>query len=63
MKLLSVNVDYMQVFLIINNVGIRINAGVNAKNLLIKVYLIKDSFEILVIVNVNLINHVIFVSI
>ena len=63
MKLLSVNVDYMQVFLIINNVGIRINAGVNAKNLLIKVYLIRDSFEILVIVNVNLINHVIFVSI
>ena len=28
----SVNVDYMQAFVIINNIGMMINAGVNAKN-------------------------------
>ena len=32
MKLVNVNVDQMQVFVIINNVGMIINAGVNAKN-------------------------------
>ena len=32
MKRVSVNVDQMQVFVIINNVGMMINAGVNAKN-------------------------------
>ena len=32
MKRVSVNVDQMQAFVIINNVGIMINAGVNAKN-------------------------------
>ena len=32
MKRVSVNVDQMQPFVIINNVGIMINAGVNAKN-------------------------------
>ena len=32
MKLVSVDVDLMQVFLIINNVEMMINAGVNAKN-------------------------------
>ena len=53
----------MQAFVIINNVGMIINAGVNAKNRLMKVYAIKDLFEILVIVSVNLINHVILVSI
>ena len=30
MKLVSVNVDLMEVFVIINNFGIKINAGVNA---------------------------------
>ena len=40
----------MQAFVIINNVGMMINAGVNAKNWLIKVYVIKDLFGILVIV-------------
>ena len=40
----------MQVFVIINNVGIMINADVNVKN-----WLIKDFFGILAIVNV--INH------
>ena len=32
MKLVNVNVDQMQVFVTINNVGMMINAGVNAKN-------------------------------
>ena len=32
MKHESVNVDSMQAFVIINNVGIIINAGVNVKN-------------------------------
>ena len=31
-KLVNVNVDQMQVFVIINNVGIKINADVNVKN-------------------------------
>ena len=34
------------------------NVDVNLKNLLPKVYAIKDLFGILVIVNVNVINHV-----
>ena len=32
MKLVSVNVHRTVVFVIINNVGMKINAGVNAKN-------------------------------
>ena len=32
MRLLDVNVDQMQVFVMINNVGKMINADVNAKN-------------------------------
>ena len=32
LKLKSINLDKMQVFLIINNVGIKINADVNLKN-------------------------------
>ena len=32
MKLVNVNVDQMQLFVIINNVGIKINADVNANN-------------------------------
>ena len=31
-KLVNVNIDYMQVFIVINNVGIKINADVNTKN-------------------------------
>ena len=31
-KLVNVNVDQMQVFVIVNNVGIKINADVNVKN-------------------------------
>ena len=40
-----------------------INVGVNVKNWLIKECVIKNLFEILAIVNVNVINQVIFVSI
>ena len=32
MKRVSVNVDFTVVFVIINNVGMMINAGVNAEN-------------------------------
>ena len=32
MKLENVNVDQMEVFVMINNIGIIINAGVNTKN-------------------------------
>ena len=32
LKRVSVNVDQMQVFATINNVGTKINVGVNAKN-------------------------------
>ena len=55
--------DLTVVFVIIKNVGMMINAGVNAKNALIKVYEIKDLFGILVIVSVYVINPVILVSI
>ena len=40
-----------------------INAGVNAKNYLIKVYVIQDLPGIQVIVNANVINHVMLVNI
>ena len=63
MKRVNVNVYQIQVFLTINNVGTKLNADVNAKNRLIKVYAIKDLFGIQVIANVNVINHVILVSI
>ena len=32
MKLVNTNLDQMQVFVIINNVGMKINADVNVKN-------------------------------
>ena len=32
MKRVSVNVDWMQLFVIINNVGIKINVDMNVKN-------------------------------
>ena len=63
MKRVIVNVDLTVVFVIINKVGMMINAGVNAKNWLIKAHAIKDLFGILVIVSVNVINPVILVSI
>ena len=59
----NVNVDLTVVFVIINNVGIMINALVNAKNWLIKVYAIKDLFAIVVILSANVTNSVILVNI
>ena len=51
MKHVSVNVDQMQLFVIINNVEIKINVDVNAKNQLIKECVVKNLFGILVIVS------------
>ena len=50
MKHVSVDVDWMQVFVIIDNVGIMINFDANVNNWLIKAYAIKDMLGILVIV-------------
>ena len=47
----------MQVYVIINNVGMKINAGVNVKNWLIKAAVMKNSTGILVVVNVSEINY------
>ena len=63
MKCVSVTVDSNIVFAMINNVGMMINAGVNAKNGLIKACVIKDLFGILAIVIVDVINPVVLVSI
>ena len=59
MKRVNVNVDLTVVFVIINNVGMMINAGVNANNWLIKAYAIKDLIGILVTESANVINSVI----
>ena len=56
MKFTRLNVDYMQMFVMISNVGIAINTGVNVKNSLIKVGVIMDLFGILAHVNVNVVN-------
>ena len=48
----------MQEFVMIRNVGIMINADTNANNWLTKEHEINDLFGILVIVNINVINHV-----
>ena len=53
----------MQMFVTMSDAGMKINAGVNVKNGLIKVYRTKDSFGILVIGNVNVVNLVILVNI
>ena len=53
----------MELFVTINKDGIKINVDVNAKNQLIKEYVIKDIFLILVIASVNVINHVALVNI
>ena len=63
MKRVSVYADLTVAFVIINNVQMMINAGVNTRNRLIKVYAIKDLFGILVIVSMNVINPVILVRI
>ena len=62
-KRVNVNVDQIQMFVTINNVGMKINSDVNAKNYLIKVQVTRDLFGILVIVSANVINLVILVSI
>ena len=49
MKLVNVNVDQIQVFVIVNNVAMMINEDVNAKNSLTKEYVKKDLFGIQVI--------------
>ena len=48
----------MQEFVMVRNVGIMINADINANNWLTKEHEINDLFGILVIVNINVINHV-----
>ena len=53
----------MQVFVIINKGGIKINADVNANNWLTKEYAIKYLFGILVIVILDVINYVILENI
>ena len=58
MKLVNVNVDQMQVFVMMSNLGIMINVDVNVKNLLTKEDIIKNLFGILLFVNLNVINHV-----
>ena len=57
MKLVHVNVDQMQVFVVIDKAGIMINADLNAKSLLAKEDVMKDLFGILI--NVNVIIHMI----
>ena len=58
MKLVNVNVDQMQVFVMMSNLGIMINVDKNVKNLLTKEDIIKNLFGILLFVNLNVINHV-----
>ena len=53
----------MQLFVIINKDGIKINVDVNVKNYLRKEYAIKYLFGIVVIVSVNAIKIVILVNI
>ena len=63
MKRVTANLDSNIVFVIINNVEMMTNAGVNAKNWLIKAYAIKALFGILEIVSENAINPVILLSV
>ena len=58
MKHVNVSVNFEKMFVIMKNVGIKLNADVNVKNYLLKEYVIKDVFGILVIVSVNVIKHV-----
>ena len=53
----------MQVFVTTKNVGMEINAELNPNNCLTKVYAIRHLFGVEVIMSVNVINHVILVSI
>ena len=62
LKLVNVSVNLGIMFVIINNVGIKINADVNVKNQSIKKHVIKNLFGILVIVIVNAIKRVMLVN-
>ena len=63
MKRVNADVDQMQVLVTTSKGGMKINADVNKMNCLIKEFVIKNLFGILVTVNVNLINHVILLRI
>ena len=63
MKHVNVSVNLGKKFLIINNVGIKINTDVTVKNWLIKEYVIRTLFGILVVVSVNVIKRVMLVNI
>ena len=63
MKRVSVNKNLTVLFVITKNVGMMVNAGVNANNSLIKTYAINDLFGILVIVSANVIKTVVLVII
>ena len=52
----------MQAFVMIDSVGIMINADVNAKNWLIKVDVMMGLYGILVRVNVNVLKHAVLVN-
>ena len=58
MKAVNVNTDQIQVFVRVSNFGMMINAGMNAKNSLIKEYATRDLFAIQVNVSVNVISQV-----
>ena len=59
MKLVYANIDWIQVFVIINKDRTKTNVGVNVeKNQMIKKGVIMGLFGILVIVIVNVINQV-----
>ena len=45
----------MQAFVLLSNVGMMVNAAVNANNQLIKVHATRDLFGVLVIASVNMI--------
>ena len=63
MKRVSAYVGQTELFIIANNDGMKINAGVSAKNELIKECVIKEIFGIQVIASVNTINLAILVNI
>ena len=63
MEHVNVSVNFEKMFVIINNVGIKINVDANVKNSLIKEYVIKGLFGILVIVSVNVIKLLVLVNI
>ena len=58
MKPVNVNADQIQVFVMVNNVGMMINADMNAKNSLAKGYVTGDLFAIQVILSENVISQV-----